>query len=323
MNGVRTLVTGSMLNLAELCGMRPDVAAVPCKVLYVHENQLVYPVQAATAKGERDHVFGHALIVSCVAADRVVWNSRFNLESFLDALPRFCKDVPLESAGRPKPGALAEAIRAKSVVLYPPLLLLLPSLAPRGHGAADRPLRIGFPHRWEHDKDPDAFVRVVSALAARALDFSVLVFGGEDFQGTSARSALEAAVGGHRVAHVGRVASRDAYLALLAGCHVCVSSALHEFFGIAMVEAALMGVAVLAPNRLAYPELFNAHCLYADEADLVARLGAMATHGASGRGECLQADVARQLDGADPAVAARVLDVLGLSPSIHAHKPTC
>jgi len=304
-----------MLNLAELCGMRPDVAAVPCKVLYVHENQLAYPVQAASAKGERDHVFGHALIASCVAADRVVWNSRFNLDSFVNALPRFCKDIPLESAGRPKPQALAETIRAKSAVLYPPLPPPLPrrSSARDGDSARERPLRIAFPHRWEHDKDPDAFVRVLSALAARGLDFTVLVFGGEDFQGTSTRSVLEAAVGFNRVAHVGRVASRDMYLALLAGCDVCVSTALHDFFGIAMVEAALMGVAVLAPNRLAYPELFSAHCLYTDEADLVARLDFMATHGAPG-GECLNANVARQVNGEDPAVRARVLDVLGLAP---------
>lgn len=38
------LLTSSVLNLAELIGIRPDLASCR-KIVYFHENQLVYPVQ--------------------------------------------------------------------------------------------------------------------------------------------------------------------------------------------------------------------------------------------------------------------------------------
>ena len=49
-----TLFTSSVLNLAELIGMRPDLAVCK-KIVYFHENQLIYPVQAIK---ERDCQYG-------------------------------------------------------------------------------------------------------------------------------------------------------------------------------------------------------------------------------------------------------------------------
>ena len=40
----KVLLTSSVLNLAELIGIRPDLAKCR-KIVYFHENQLVYPVQ--------------------------------------------------------------------------------------------------------------------------------------------------------------------------------------------------------------------------------------------------------------------------------------
>lgn len=48
------LITSSVLNLAELIGVRPDL--VTCrKIVYFHENQLVYPVREVK---ERDCQYG-------------------------------------------------------------------------------------------------------------------------------------------------------------------------------------------------------------------------------------------------------------------------
>lgn len=38
------LLTSSVMNMAELIGIRPDLAGCK-KIVYFHENQLVYPVQ--------------------------------------------------------------------------------------------------------------------------------------------------------------------------------------------------------------------------------------------------------------------------------------
>ena len=67
---VKTLFSSSVLNLTELIGLRPDIRDIPKKVLYFHENQLVYPVRKSENK-ERDFQFGYNQILSCLVADKV------------------------------------------------------------------------------------------------------------------------------------------------------------------------------------------------------------------------------------------------------------
>ena len=53
-HGYCILFTSSVLNLAELLGMRPDLQRCR-KIVYFHENQLVYPVREIK---ERDCQYG-------------------------------------------------------------------------------------------------------------------------------------------------------------------------------------------------------------------------------------------------------------------------
>lgn len=81
-----------------------------------------------------------------------------------------------------------------------------------------------------------------------------------------------------RIAHWGFVEDRKVYSAWLASCDVVVSTAIHEFFGLSVLEAVAHGCFPLLPDRLSYPELLPATSaadhLYTSEADLVARLEA-------------------------------------------------
>jgi hypothetical protein len=66
------LFVSDFLDLAALVGLRPDrLVGVP-KVAYFHENQLTYPVQH---ESERDYQYGFTNITTCLAADRVFFNS--------------------------------------------------------------------------------------------------------------------------------------------------------------------------------------------------------------------------------------------------------
>lgn len=56
----KCLFTSSVLNLAELVAIRPDISALH-KVLYFHENQLIYPIRE---QKERDFQFGYNQLLS-------------------------------------------------------------------------------------------------------------------------------------------------------------------------------------------------------------------------------------------------------------------
>jgi glycosyltransferase involved in cell wall biosynthesis len=80
---------------------------------------------------------------------------------------------------------------------------------------------------------------------------------------------------GPRVVHYGR-AGAEAYARLLWQADVVASTARHEFFGVAVVEAIYCGCVPVLPRRLAYPEVipeaYHDHCLYDDFDGLLARL---------------------------------------------------
>lgn len=56
----RVLFCSSVLNLAELIALRPDLAALK-KIVYFHENQLVYPVQE---QKDRDFQYGYNQVLT-------------------------------------------------------------------------------------------------------------------------------------------------------------------------------------------------------------------------------------------------------------------
>ena len=254
-----TLFASSVLSLAELLGLRPDLARLH-KVVYFHESQLDYPVRKVQ---ERDFQFGYNQITTCLAADMVVFNSKTLLRSFLDNIVRFLNQQPDQ---RPDGEAIRAAVAAKSRVVYFPLELPQRSL-PAGRRA---PVHIVWPHRWEHDKDPQAFFRVIDKLLEDGLDFRLSVLGqtcGEVpgvFQ--EARGRLEG-----QVVAWGYREKEDFYVALQ-DCDVAVSTARHETYGVAMLEAAGLGCFPLVPNRLVYPELYPPACLYNTEQQLYKRL---------------------------------------------------
>jgi len=150
----------------------------------------------------------------------------------------------------------------------------VPNFDANGQGQRrEGPLRILWPHRWEHDKKPEVFFAALGQLNQLSLDFRLSVLGQSFSQEpevfADARKTFQ-----HRIDHWGFLESKEEYWRVLADADVVVSTADHEFFGVAVAEAALYGCLPILPRRLAYPELYKEDCLYNTETQLLKRLKA-------------------------------------------------
>ena len=129
-------------------------------------------------------------------------------------------------------------------------------------------------HRWDHDKAPEVFFRALRRLDHDGVAFRLALAGAN--VRSDPREFVEAEERFvDRLVHVGHL-DRERYLELLVRSSVVASTAVHEFFGIAMVEAMAAGLVPLLPRALSYPELvareFQAAVLYDSYGDLVRRL---------------------------------------------------
>jgi glycosyltransferase involved in cell wall biosynthesis len=132
-------------------------------------------------------------------------------------------------------------------------------------------------HRWEADKDPATFLRVACRLRDEGLEFRLVLMGDHlDRAQEQFAEELGSLERDGRIVHAGYVGNRAAYVRLLSGVDIAVSTARHEFFGIGVVESIAAGAWPLLPERLAYPEILpeglHGEHLYRTENQLRAKL---------------------------------------------------
>ena len=276
--GYDLVIATSMVDLAGLRGLVPALAVTPA-LAYFHENQFAYP-ESARAHPSHDHRMVN--LYTALAADEVRFNSAFNRDTFRAGARGLMARMP-----DAVPGTLDAELGALGSVLPVPLDVawFRPDTAP-----AEGPLTLVWPHRWEHDKAPERFVAALEQLVARGVDFRVHLLG-QQFRGSPVDVAALAERLGERVGEVGPVAGDDAFRALLQASHVVVSTALHDFQGLAVQEAVAAGCRPVVPDRLAYRDFIPAEWRYPDDLDnpeaeataLADRLEALAA--AHGRGE--------------------------------------
>lgn len=264
LNNYKFLFVSAVLNLAELLGLRPDLKDAK-KILYFHENQLVYPVRK---QKDRDFQFGYNQIMSCMVADIVVFNSKFNQDSFLSSIKTFLNLMP---DFKPESN-IAAVIKPKCKVLYYPITVpVLQGFDREEKKQKTGPLHIVWAHRWEHDKNPTALFETLRSLKNEGQDFKISVLGQgfTDIPEVFEEGKLELI---DHILHWGYQETKDDFLRVLRQADVAVSTANHEFFGVSMLEAVCCGCYPLCPNRLVYPEIFPREYLYNTNNQLLKKL---------------------------------------------------
>ncbi|MFT5193102.1 MAG: glycosyltransferase involved in cell wall biosynthesis [Cellvibrionaceae bacterium] len=277
------VLVDDMLDLSTFIALtRKQLAGVPF-ALYMHENQLLYPVSPDIEKGPMRRNWGvrerqYVLInwKSMLAADRIYFNSQFHLNALFAELPAFLRHYSDHNEEE-----TVEILAAKSMVLpiaieYPPSQEITEPMK------STQPQHRGLPvilwnQRWEFDKNPAGFFAALRQFKIEGGRFKLIVCG-ESFQKAPELFEQAEKEFAAECLHFG-FASRERYQELLTQSDIVVSTAHHEFFGISILEAIQAGAFPLLPNRLSYPELIpaehHAEIIYEDQGDLIRKLHAV------------------------------------------------
>ena len=247
------VIATSMVDLATICGIFPNLANSR-KIVYFHENQFAYP-QSPNVPERIEPLMVN--LYGAIAADKIVFNSEYNRSSFFVGVNHFLQKMPDFS-----PISIVNNLEQKSSVLPVPIK----DQQVVNHDKI--PNSIIWNHRWEYDKNPEDFFAALSCLKQRNVDFKLIVMGQqfrsipESFGKAKEEFAESILCWGEQ--------PREQYLNWLSRGEYVVSTAIHEFQGISVMEAVQHGAIPVVPNRLSYPEIFAGEYLFGDdENDLV------------------------------------------------------
>lgn len=244
-------------------------------ILYFHENQLNYPISDRDLDRQKNYDNHYAFInyTSALLADRIIFNSFYHKQSFLERLPPFLRQFPDHQLDKS-----VEDLEQKSSIIYPGFDAL--AIQRNSQFWENTTPIILWNHRWEYDKNPDSFFKILFNLSDEGLPFGLVVLG-QSFSRVPpifqrAREKLEA-----HILHWGFLEDRAEYYHWLWRSDIVISTSNQDFFGISVVEAIHANCYPLLPDRLAFPEHIPLHLqprhLYRSESDLLVKLRALLT----------------------------------------------
>lgn len=245
------VIATSMTDCVGLKAFCPDLQNLPW-ILYFHENQFAYP---ASDKQQGLIEMQMVTLYSALAADGCVFNSQFNKASFFAGARALLKKLP----DYVSPDWLNHT-EDKAQVLPVPLDIAHCANLKEATGRSDR-VRLVWSARWEFDKGPDRLLAILEELERRQIDYDIAILG-EQFRSIPKEFDLIQAKFAHRIRQFGYAPSRADYLDFLASSDIVLSTALHEFQGLAVLEAVALGCVPVLPDRQVYPELFGKQYLY-------------------------------------------------------------
>ena len=253
------LIATSMVDLASLRGFIPKLAQLPT-LLYFHENQFVYPLGS---KQRSNNVEPQLVpLYSTLCADAIAFNSDFNRSTYLQGARELLRKLPDQLSEE-----LLQRIEKSEVIPVPLEEFRLGPAMPASQGPKPV-LDVIWNHRWEYDKGPRLLLHLAKAILKERLPIRLHVVG-QQFRSSPAEfEKIEKLLQQHAAAvaidqgSFGFIENRERYIELLRRCDVVLSTAEHDFQGLAIQEACTLGCTPLVPNALVYPEYIGSEHLY-------------------------------------------------------------
>ena len=272
---VDCLLATDMLDLTTFLALTRRVTADIPTILYMHENQLTYPLPDEPGqgpmrrqKGERDRHYGFINIASMQAADLVLFNSSFHRQQLFAELPVFLRHFP-DFNEREIPTEIYDKSQVVPVGVDFRRLTM-------GYVDVDfeEPPLIIWNQRWEYDKNPERFFDVLYQVYDSGVPFR-LALCGRNYRQQPEEFAAAVEKLAPVIVHSG-YADQDDYRRLLWEATVTISTARHEFFGVSILEAISSHTFPILPHDLSYPEIVPAEyhnlCLYLNQEELLSML---------------------------------------------------
>lgn len=251
------LIATSMVDLSALRGLVPALATIPT-LLYFHENQFAYPSGADQTDSVEPQIIS---LYSALCADQLVFNSAFNRASFFAGVEALLRRLPDHV-----PPAIVDILRERSCVIPVPLQDHCFSGALKKTGD----ISLVWNHRWEYDKGPERLLSMLRLLSdtTELPPFTVHVVGQQFRQQPAVFAELrEFLLQHHRLGAWGFIEDAHTYRQLLRESHIVLSTALHDFQGLAVQDAVAAGCIPVLPARQAYPEWFGEQVCYVSAVD--------------------------------------------------------
>ncbi len=247
------LIATSMVDLSALRGMVPHLTTLPT-IVYFHENQFAYP-ESNNSESARPAVEPQLVnLYTALCADQVVFNSAYNRNSFLSGVEKLLKKLPDEV-----PAGIGSVLRKKSSVVPVPLD---ENLFDFEFGSKAEIFNLVWNHRWEFDKGPERLLACLQQLPPR-LKMTVHVVGQSFRQAPAVFNDIKILLTERGcLGQWGFVESRERYLKLLSIADAVLSTSLHDFQGLSVLEAYILRCMPIVPDRLAYPEFIPSDYFY-------------------------------------------------------------
>ncbi len=263
------LLATSMVDLATLRGLLPSLAQLPT-ALYFHENQFAYPQTAQQHSSVEAQMVS---LYSALAADCLLFNSAYNRETFFRGLAELLARLPDYL-----PAGIVDGLQQKSRLLPVPVVPGPTQTADPWPVREGKCLRILWSARFEYDKGGERLYAILRQLDELAVDYQLALTGQQFRQSPPVFASIQRDFA-HRLLQFGYLEDAAVYRAWQRGADLVLSTALHEFQGLAVMEAVLQGCEPVLPDRLAYRDFFPPRCRYvSDLDDIEAEAAAAAGH---------------------------------------------